>query len=140
MKKKFYSFGIYVILSLLLLVGCVSYEVTWDEVVDYGGIEIGDPYYEQNSIFIPIKCDASGLTKILNEPKIFTSYPQVYFKAASRITKDHLIKIKLYKKVIENGNNISKIKLPRSINKGEYSVMYEDKNGNVVKIKTVVIR
>ena len=119
MKLKMF---VILLITIVIFTNCASNSTSWQKVSDFGGIEIGEPYIENNIYYLPIKCDATGMTDISTTPKNFTSYPIYYTRAKVTIFSNNTIGIKLYSKLVSDGQNISIIQLPKKISKGYYSV------------------
>ena len=137
MKLKMF---VILLITIVIFTNCASNSTSWQKVSDFGGIEIGEPYIENNIYYLPIKCDATGMTDISTTPKNFTSYPIYYTRAKVTIFSNNTIGIKLYSKLVSDGQNISIIQLPKKISKGYYSVNYIDVDKNLIFIKNVSIK
>jgi hypothetical protein len=123
---------------MIILISCKGSRTSWQDIVDSGGIEIGEPVQTITELFLPIKCDATGCTTITTKPKSFTSAP-LYYTDYFLIIKNNKIGIILYKTLNEHGNNIDKIILPKTTIKGAYQVFYVDINNEQIYLRDINI-
>lgn len=128
-------------LLLLITASCSaveSVERNWSFIEKVGGLEIGKPYKELNTNYLPINVDVSGLKKVTTKPTTLNS--ALMCSRTGHIIKDNEIHISIYTSLINEtaGRNCKSIPL-LGIKEGKYTVYYSTKNTEKHKLGSITI-
>jgi hypothetical protein len=97
---------------------------SWDFMQEAGGIKVGQPLKIKNdTIFLPIKCDVSGLRTITQKPTMMNSALGVY-KVEVKIEKNQILISVVTCIISERYNPACKGIYLKKIPSGKYDVFY----------------
>ena len=114
-----------------------SHTRSWEEMQEVGGIKVGKPSKSKNNtVFLPIKCDVSGLQTITQKPTMMNSGLGVY-KTEVKIEKNQILISVVTCIISERYNPACKGVYLKKITPGKYDVFYYYANqkhliGNVI--------
>jgi hypothetical protein len=114
------------------------YGRSWEFMESVGGIAVGDPYRNRNqTVYLPVRCDVSGLSAITAKPTALNS--GIVVTAISQGVKNGQILISVNVGAIRRGSNTC---LCTGVDVGDipagrYSVCYKGSDGQEHFLKTV---
>jgi len=130
------------LLLLLLASSCVaatSQERSWSFIQSVGGIKIGQPYKEQDTHYLPIKTDVSGLQKITTKPTMLNS--ALMFSRTGHLIKGNEIHISIYTSLINDTATKNCKSIPLlNIKEGNYAVYYNTEIDGKHLLGSITIR
>ena len=130
------------LLLILLISSCTSatsQERSWSFIQSIGGIKIGQAYKDNDTYYLPIQVDVSGLQEITTKPTMLNS--ALMCSRTGHLIKDNEIHISIFTALINDtaSKNCKAVPLI-NVKEGVYAVYYSTSIDGMHQLGTISIR
>ena len=136
-----------VLVLLVLQAGCASIAplvttrtLSWELIQSVGGISVGEPViHTDNTVFLPVDCNVSGVRKVTVEPTQINS--ALVVKKVKAKVRGNRIKIQVVTCFVDGKNTATSqgVNLGR-VSEGRYDVEYLSPDGSTVSLRSIEVR